>query len=178
MLDGRPLVDVHLHPPRLPTLKPSWGTGRSDFGDRAVLDRVYDAEAPSCRPGSPPTWPPTAWTSPCCSASTARKPPASSRRGPAADRRAQPDRLKFIANLNPHLHYPVDEELERQLGLGAVALKIHPVHAGAAANERALYPAYEICQSAGIPVVVHCGTFVPRLVQRPGRPDAAGRRAA
>ena len=47
---------------------------------------------------------------------------------------------------------------QRQLGLGAVALKIHPVHAGAAVNDRALYPAYEICQSAGIPVVVHCGT--------------------
>ena len=52
----------------------------------------------------------------------------------------------------------MDEELQRQLGLGAVALKIHPVHAGAAVNDRALYPAYEVCQSAGIPLVVHCGT--------------------
>ena len=24
MLDGRPLVDVHLHAARLPTLKPAW----------------------------------------------------------------------------------------------------------------------------------------------------------
>ena len=67
-------------------------------------------------------------------------------------------RCRLVANINPHLHYPVDEELERQIALGAVALKIHPVHAGVAANDRALYPAYEICQAAGLPVVVHCGT--------------------
>src|SRR6202042_620679 len=59
---------------------------------------------------------------------------------------------------NPHLHYPVEQELQRQLDLGAVALKVHPVHAGIAANDRALYPAYALCQSLGIPVVVHCGT--------------------
>ena len=69
-----------------------------------------------------------------------------------------PDRIKIIANVNPHLHYPVDEEVRRQLALGAVALKIHPVHAGVAANDRMLYPAYEACQAAGVPVVVHCGT--------------------
>ena len=67
-------------------------------------------------------------------------------------------RVKLVANVNPHYHYPVDEEVSRQLGLGAVALKVHPVHAGVAANDRCLYPAYEVCQSAGVPVVVHCGT--------------------
>ena len=72
--------------------------------------------------------------------------------------RHNPDRIKVIANVNPHLHYPVDEEVRRQLDLGAVALKIHPVHAGFAANDRAMYPAYEACQAAGIPLVVHCGT--------------------
>src|ERR1700689_4741486 len=56
--------------------------------------------------------------------------------------------------LDPHLHYPVDEELERQIALGAVALKIHPVHGGFAANDRALYPAYAICQDARSRVVV------------------------
>ena len=75
--------------------------------------------------------------------------PAAAALGPGPVRRA---------NVNPHLHYPVDEELQRQLDLGAVALKIHPVHAGFAVNDRALYPAYEICQALGLPVVVHCGT--------------------
>src|SRR5438128_758884 len=68
------------------------------------------------------------------------------------------NRLRLIGNVNPHLHYPVDAELQRQLDLGAVALKIHPVHAGVSANDRALYPAYELCQSSGVAVVVHCGT--------------------
>src|SRR6185369_1480461 len=45
------------------------------------------------------------------------------------------DRVRFAANINPHLHYPVADELERQLRLGAVALKIHPVHGGFAPNE-------------------------------------------
>jgi hypothetical protein len=68
------------------------------------------------------------------------------------------DRVQFAANVNPHVHYPVADEVERQLGLGAVALKVHPVHAGFPANDRALYPAYAICQERGVPVVVHCGT--------------------
>jgi predicted TIM-barrel fold metal-dependent hydrolase len=32
------------------------------------------------------------------------------------------------------------------------------VHAGVAVDNRWLYPAYEVCQSAGIPLIVHCGT--------------------
>ena len=69
-----------------------------------------------------------------------------------------PGRIRFAANVNPHVHFPVDEELVRQLDLGAVALKVHPVHAGIAVNDRAFYPAYAICQERGLPVIVHCGT--------------------
>ena len=32
------------------------------------------------------------------------------------------------------------------------------MHGGFPVNDRALYPAYEICQAAGLPVIVHCGT--------------------
>src|SRR6202000_944066 len=69
-----------------------------------------------------------------------------------------PDRIKLAANVNPHLHYPVEDEFQRQLDLGAIALKIHPVHAGISANDRSLYLAYALCQEAGLPLVVHCGT--------------------
>jgi len=71
---------------------------------------------------------------------------------------AHSDRMRLVANVNPHLHHPVEEELARQLDLGAVACKVHPVHAGFPANDRAMYPAYALCQQAGIPLVVHCGT--------------------
>ena len=100
-------------------------------------------------------------------------------RGPAAADRRHSGRVRLVANVNPHLHYPVEEELARQLDLGAVALKIHPVHGGFPANDRSLYPAYAICQDAGIPLVVHCGTqHVPRLGEPLRRPDPARRRAA
>jgi uncharacterized protein len=159
MLDGRPLVDAHLHPARLATVRPAWRQWAADFGDSDVLNRVYNAAG---------TVIPAAFDSYLAGEGVdvalllCEYSPKTTGVQPIEElvplATASPARMKIIANINPHLHYPVDEELQRQLGLGAVALKIHPVHAGAAASDRALYPAYEICQSAGIPVVVHCGT--------------------
>src|SRR3712207_3341972 len=71
-----------------------------------------------------------------------------------------PDRFRLMANLNPHLHYPLVEELKRQIYLGAVGLKIHPVHGSFAPNDRMLYPAYALCEREGFPAVFHCGTSV------------------
>src|SRR3712207_6166088 len=34
-----------------------------------------------------------------------------------------PERFRLMANLNPHLHYPLVGELKRQISLGAVGLK-------------------------------------------------------
>ena len=50
------------------------------------------------------------------------------------------------------------DELARQVSLGAVALKIHPVHGGFEARDRMLYPAYAWAQERQLPVIVHCGT--------------------
>jgi predicted TIM-barrel fold metal-dependent hydrolase len=69
-----------------------------------------------------------------------------------------PARFAFLANVNPHLHYPVAGEVARQVGMGAVGLKVHPVHAGVSAADPMLYPAYQLCAAEGLPVVVHCGT--------------------
>jgi predicted TIM-barrel fold metal-dependent hydrolase len=63
-----------------------------------------------------------------------------------------------VANVNPHLHFPIAKELTRQLDLGAAALKIHPVHGGFRADDAALYPAYAVLVERGVPLVVHCGT--------------------
>jgi uncharacterized protein len=159
MLAGRPLVDVHLHPARLSTVRPAWRQWAEDFGEPGLLDRVYDATG---------TVIPAAFDAYLAAEGVdvalllCEYSPKTTGVQPIEDflplTAHNPGRMKVIANLNPHLHYPVDEELQRQLELGAVALKVHPVHAGAAVNDRALYPAYDICQSAGIPVVVHCGT--------------------
>jgi predicted TIM-barrel fold metal-dependent hydrolase len=71
---------------------------------------------------------------------------------------ADPTRVGVIAALNPHLHFPLVAELERQLDLGALAVKIHPVHGGFPPNRNDLYPVYDRCASRGVPVVFHCGT--------------------
>lgn len=159
MLDGLPLIDAHLHPARLPTLKPAWKQWAHDFGGETVLGRVYD-EGGTVVPARFDAY--LAGEGVDIALVLAEYSPKVTGIQPIEDllplTAHNPDRIKVIANINPHLHYPVDEELQRQLDLGAVALKIHPVHAGVAANDRALYPAYEVCQSAGIPVVVHCGT--------------------
>jgi predicted TIM-barrel fold metal-dependent hydrolase len=159
MLDGRLLVDVHLHAARLPTLKPAWKTWAQDFGGTSVIEQVYDSDG-SVSPARFDDYLRTEGVDVALLLSeyspkvTGIQPvedllPLTGHRG---------GRCRLVANINPHLHYPVDEELERQIALGAVALKVHPVHAGVAANDRALYPAYEICQGAGLPVVVHCGS--------------------
>jgi uncharacterized protein len=159
MIDGFPLVDVHLHAARLPTLKSAWQDWAQGFGDAAVLARVYDAAG---------TIVPAAFDAYLAAEGvdvallfSEYSPKVTGMQViedmlPVA--RHNPDRIKVVANVNPHLHYPVEEEVRRQLGLGAVALKIHPVHAGFAANDHAMYPAYECCQAAGVPLVVHCGT--------------------
>jgi uncharacterized protein len=158
MLDGRPLVDVHLHPARLPGLKVPWDVWVQDF-DRPELHDLYDLSG---------TVKPDAFDAHLAAEGVdvavvlAEYSPKVTGWQTVEDMlplaAQNPSRVKFAANVNPHLHYPVADEVERQLALGAVAVKVHPVHGGFPANDRALYPAYEICESAGVPVVVHCGT--------------------
>lgn len=159
MLDGRPLIDVHLHAARLPTLKPAWKQWAHDFGGTALIERVYDADG---------TLDPVRFDAYLADEGVdiallmSEYSPKVTGIQPVEDvlpiTAQNPSRLKLIASVNPHLHYPIEDEVQRQLDLGAVALKIHPVHAGAAPNDTALYPAYELCQSLGVPVVFHCGT--------------------
>ncbi|WP_194897116.1 amidohydrolase family protein [Catenulispora pinisilvae] len=159
MLDGMTLIDVHLHAARLPTLKPAWQAWADDFGDPDVLGEVYD-DAGTVRPAAFERY--LAREGVDIALVLAEYSPKATGIQPIEDllplTAANPARIKAIANVNPHLHYPIEEELRRQLDLGAVACKLHPVHAGVAANDPSLYPAYELCQAAGIPLVVHCGT--------------------
>ena len=69
-----------------------------------------------------------------------------------------PQLFRPVANVNPHLHFPIARELTRQLDHGAAALKIHPVHGGFRADDAAIYPAYAVLVERGVPLVVHCGT--------------------
>ena len=158
MLDGQPLIDVHLHPAHLDGLKLPWETWVQNF-DTPELRELYrdDGSVDPARFGAlldsegVDVAITLAEYSPRVTGTQAVE-------EMAAIAAHDPRRIKFAANVNPHLHHPIEEELARQLDLGAVALKVHPVHGGFPVNHRAMYPAYAMCQERGIPVVVHCGT--------------------
>lgn len=159
MLDGHPLVDAHMHPVRLSSLKSAWWQWALRFGDRAVLERVYrdgDTPDPAGFAGHLRDEGVDVGLLLCEYSPRTTGVQAIEDLLPLV--KHDPGLMRPVANLNPYLHHPIREELERQLGFGAVACKIHPVHGGFPADERALYPAYEICRARGIPVVVHCGT--------------------
>ena len=158
MLDGLMLIDAHLHPARLPTLKPAWLDWARRYGQPG-WEQVYDASGSVI---------PEAFDDLLeaegvdhalllCEYS-----PKATGIQPAEDMLPivghNPARFSLLANVNPHLHYPAREELARQLRLGAIALKVHPVHGGFSPADPALYPAYQACADQGLPVVVHCGT--------------------
>jgi hypothetical protein len=159
VLDGRLLVDAHVHVARLPTLSPDWHAWASAFGEATPMDELYDADG----------WPRPAAIDAHFAAQGADHVLLFSEYSPKATGiqpiedllpivEASPERFRPVANINPHLHYPVAAELARQTDLGAVALKIHPVHGGFEGSDRMLYPAYAWAEARGLPVIVHCGT--------------------
>ena len=171
-IDGIPLIDVHVHAARTAGLKLNWdrwiAARRTDGSPR----ELYDGEGTIVperfhamleREGVD------------LALLMAEYSPRVTGIQPAEDMvplsNHDPARVRFIANVNPLYHFPVVEELERQLGMGAVALKIHPVHGAFPPNTAELYPAYGVCQERGIPVVFHCGTSnFPGAVNRFGDP--------
>ncbi|HEY4410534.1 MAG TPA: amidohydrolase family protein [Acidimicrobiia bacterium] len=165
MIDGIPLVDAHLHPAHLSTLKmpvQEWAAGFHSMdgiydGNGAVIPSAFDAYLDGEGVDVAIMF---------CEYS-----PLSTGIQPIEDllplAAENPFRLRFLANVNPHLHDPLLDEVERQFDLGAVALKLHPVHARFAPNEAVLWPIYSHMEERGLPVVFHCGTSVfPGAVNR------------
>jgi predicted TIM-barrel fold metal-dependent hydrolase len=159
MLDGHLLVDAHVHVPRLDTLTPAWTDWARQFGRPGILEEIWGAD------GVPD---PAALDRLMgeegvdvallfCEYS-----PRSTGYQLFDDLlpivEHNPRRFRPVANVNPHLHFPIARELERQLDHGAAALKIHPVHGGFRADDAALYPAYSVLVERGVPLVVHSGT--------------------
>ena len=159
MLDGKLLVDAHVHVARLPTLSADWQAWARRFGGGVPMGELFDAD------GVPL---PAALDEHFASQGVdqvllfTEYSPKTTGIQPIEDVlplvAANPGRFRPVASLNPHLHYPVARELARQVALGAVAVKIHPVHGGFEARDRMLYPAYAWAQEHGLPVIVHCGT--------------------
>jgi predicted TIM-barrel fold metal-dependent hydrolase len=159
VLEDRLLVDAHVHVARLPTLSADWQAWVKTFGGGIPISELYDAD------GVPL---PAAIDEHFAAEGAdhvllfSEYSPKSTGIQPIEDVlpvvEHNPDRFRPVANINPHVHYPVKAELARQVSLGAVACKIHPVHGGFEPADRMLYPAYAFCEERGIPVIVHCGT--------------------
>ncbi|MCU1620436.1 MAG: amidohydrolase, partial [Modestobacter sp.] len=118
MLDGHRLVDVHVHAARLSTLKPAWVDWAHHFGDRALLERVYDA-CGVVRPAELSDL--FAEEGVDVALLFTEYSPRATGIQPVEDVlplvAADPDRFRLVANVNPHLHFPIAEEVQRQLDL-------------------------------------------------------------
>jgi uncharacterized protein len=159
MLDGQLLVDAHTHVARLPTLSQDWQDWARKFGARTPMGVLFDAEGvplPAALDGY------FADQGADHVLLFSEYSPKVTGIQPIEDVlpvvAQNPVRFRPVACLNPHLHYPVARELARQVSLGAVAVKIHPVHGGFEARDRMLYPAYAWAEEHQLPVIVHCGT--------------------
>jgi hypothetical protein len=159
VLDGNLLVDAHVHVARLPTLSADWQGWVRTFGGGVPIDRLFGA-------GGVPL--PAAIDEHFAAEGAdqvllfAEHSPKSTGIQPIEDVlplvECNPARFRPVANVNPHLHYPIAAELARQVSLGAIACKIHPVHGGFDPADRMLYPAYSWAAERGLPVIIHCGT--------------------
>jgi uncharacterized protein len=159
MIDGQLVVDAHVHAPRLSTLKPAWLEWAQGFSGSHPWRSVYDSH------GNPVPQRLDALLEAegvdrallFCEYS-----PRATGVQPIEDLlpivEHNPVRFRLVANVNPHLHHPLASEVERQLDLGAVALKLHPVHGAFSPADKELYAAYRVCEERGVPVILHSGT--------------------
>ncbi|MHA6799589.1 amidohydrolase family protein [Bounagaea algeriensis] len=159
MLDGEIVIDAHVHAPRLSTLKQAWLDWADQFSGAHPWRSAYgggDTPDPErfeellAREGVD------------AALLFAEYSPRATGIQPIEDAvplaRHDPRRFRLVANVNPCLHHPVAAEVERQLDMGAVALKLHPVHGAFRPDDKELYPAYSVCRERGVPVILHSGT--------------------
>jgi predicted TIM-barrel fold metal-dependent hydrolase len=159
MLDGNVLIDAHVHVPVLGSLAPAWVQWAKDFGPEGILEDVWD---PDGRPR--PQRLDAIFEEQGVDAALLfceYSPKATGMQRfedllPIVE--TNPRRFRPVANVNPHLHFPIADEVNRQLDLGAAALKLHPVHGGFRCDDRMLYPAYQVLAERSVPLIVHCGT--------------------
>jgi predicted TIM-barrel fold metal-dependent hydrolase len=152
------IVDAHVHVARLPALKLPWDTWLSPVADADAVTGVYGADGTASPAALDELFAGQGVDKVmlfCEYSPRVTGIQAVEDMLPIVEH--NPDRFHFVGNVNPHLHYPIEDELRRQLDLGAVALKVHPVHGNFAPNDRELYPAYALCQERGVPVITHTG---------------------
>jgi hypothetical protein len=159
MLDGNVLVDAHVHVPVLGSLSPAWLAWAEQFGPEGILREVWRPDGTPDPERLDALFAQEGVDVALLFCEYSPKATGYQRFEDLLPIVAQnPRRFRPVANVNPHLHFPIDRELERQLDQGAAALKLHPVHGGFRMDDPALFPAYAVLVERGVPLVVHCGT--------------------
>lgn len=152
-----PLVDAHMHVPRLSTLRPAWLDWANRFGApgwREVFDRDGDP-MPDRLDAMLDSQGVNRALLFCEYSPRATGIQAIEDLIPIRDYNVT--RFRLVANVNPHLHYPIGAEVERQLDLGAVAVKLHPVHGAFSPADVEVRPVFHVCAERAVPVIVHSG---------------------
>ena len=159
MLDGNLLVDAHVHVPVLGSVAQAWIDWAHDFGPDGILEDLWDTEGVPRPSRLDALFEEQGVDHALLFCEYSPKATGYQRFEdllPIVEQ--NPVRFRPVANVNPHLHFPVADEVRRQLDHGAAALKLHPVHGGFRCDDAMLYPAYQVLAERGVPLVVHCGT--------------------
>jgi uncharacterized protein len=158
MIDGMTVVDAHMHVPRLSTVTPAWMQWATEFGRDSGWREAFGPD------GDPvPARLDAMLAAEGVDAALlfAEYSPRTTGIQPFEDllplAAYNPDRFRLVANVNPEVHDDPAAEAARQLGLGAVAVKVHPVHGAFRLDSAGLYKVYDLCAGRGVPVIVHTG---------------------
>jgi len=158
MIDGYPVVDAHMHVPRLSTVTPAWMQWATEFGRDSGWRDVF---GPDGDPLPDRLDAMLAAQGVDVALLFAEYSPRTTGIQPFEDllplAAHNPDRFRLVANVNPEVHEDPAAEAGRQLGLGAIAVKVHPVHGVFRLDSPGLYRVYELCAGRGVPVIVHTG---------------------
>ena len=176
MIDGLAVVDAHMHVPRLSTVTRAWLDWATTFGKDSGWREVFGAD------GDPiPARVEAMLDAEGVDVALlfAEYSPRATGIQPVEDLlpiiARNPARFRLVANVNPELHRPPAAEAERQLDLGAVAVKVHPVHGGFRADTPDMYAVYELCARRGVPVITHTGPSIfPGSQPEAGDPKLMG----
>ena len=152
------VVDAHVHVPRLSTVTSAWVRWADDFGKDSGWRGVFGPD------GDPvPARLDALLAAEGVDAALlfAEYSPRATGIQPVEDLLPliayNPRRFRLVANVNPAVHAQLAAEAARQLDLGAVAVKLHPVHGAFRPDAGDLYPVYDLCAERGVPVIVHTG---------------------
>jgi predicted TIM-barrel fold metal-dependent hydrolase len=158
MIDGMAVTDAHMHVPRLSTVSPAWMKWAEDYGKDSGWQAVFGPD------GDPvPARLDARLEAEGVDTALlfAEYSPRATGIQPAEDLLPliayNPERYRLVANVNPAVHEDPAAEAARQLGLGAVAVKLHPVHGAFRPDAETLYPVYHLCAERNVPVIVHTG---------------------